>query len=418
MKLAQGLTLICYPISEAKSVEIGLYVKAGARCETKSNNGITHLLEHMHFRQLGSMSQEDIYRKSECMGTSLQATTYKDMLHFHMKIRPQYLRESLLFFENIINTFDWKEEQFAKEKKIVLNELRENRGRVIRQTTIDEAIWSNHSLSWKILGDEKIIKNMSLEEVIRYKKEIFCKDNIALIITGAVDDNDMESIAKKFDGIPLNTNIMSFKNNSATKQFKRESNIVLVKYSSWELLDVQLSFDVNLELIKENELLFLNSILGGGDGSILQKEIREKLGLVYEIYSETEVFRKEAILSIIFSIDKKKLESALEKIMGILDRLKEKISQTDMDMNRIFFTENLWFWLEDSYELNCQLGNDFVRGKELLSIEERIRLNEQISSSRIQEVANTIFQPNNMSLIIMGPTKKVKCKRLREILYR
>lgn len=59
-------------------------------------------------------------------------------------------------------------------------------------------------------------------------------------------------------------------------------NIVLENYSSWELLDVQLSFDVNLELIQENELLFLNSILGGGDGSILQKEIREKVGMVYE----------------------------------------------------------------------------------------------------------------------------------------
>lgn len=210
MKLTQGLTLICYPIPEAKSVEIGLYVKAGARCETKSNNGITHLLEHMHFRQLVSMSQEDIYRTAECMGTSLQATTYKDMLHFHMKIRPQYLKDSLLFFENIIRTFDWKEEQFLKEKKIVLNELCENRGRVIRQTIIDEAIWSNHSLSRQILGDEEIIKYMSLEEIVRYKKEIFCKDNIALIITGAVDDNDINSISKRFDGIPLNSNTPNF----------------------------------------------------------------------------------------------------------------------------------------------------------------------------------------------------------------
>lgn len=211
---------------------------------------------------------------------------------------------------------------------------------------------------------------------------------------------------------------MSFRDNYVTEQFKRKCNIVLVKYASRELLDVQLSFDVNLELVKENELLFLNSILGGGDGSILQKEIREKLGLVYEIYSETEVFRKEAILSIVFSIDKKKLESALEKIMEILGGLKENISQTDMDMNRVFFTENLWFWLEDSYELNFQLGNDFIRGKELLSIEERIRKNEKISNSRIQEVANMIFQPKNMSLIILGPTQKVKYKRLKELLMK
>ena len=67
IKLSNGLTFIYYPISNAQSVEIGLYVKAGSRYETKSNNGITHLLEHMHFRQLGNMSQEEIYKQTECI---------------------------------------------------------------------------------------------------------------------------------------------------------------------------------------------------------------------------------------------------------------------------------------------------------------------------------------------------------------
>ena len=418
IKLSNGLTFIYYPISNAQSVEIGLYVKAGSRYETKSNNGITHLLEHMHFRQLGNMSQEEIYKQTECMGTSLRATTYKDMMCFYMKIRPRYLGKSLVFFENILNTFDWEEEQLISEKRTVLNEICENRSRLIRQTIVDETIWSNHSLSQQILGNEEIIERISLEEVIRYKKEVFCKDNVALVITGAVNDNDIESIINRFDSIPLSTNKMSIMNNYATVQFNRKFNIVLENYSSWELLDVQLSFDVNLELIQENELLFLNSILGGGDGSILQKEIREKVGMVYEIYSEIEPFSKEAMLSIIFSIDKKNLEGALKKIMEILDRLKKNISQTDMNMNRVFFTENLWFWLEDSYELNRQLGYDFVRGKEPLSIENRIKVNENISSSRLEEVADIIFQPSNMSLIIMGPTKRIKYKRLKEILYK
>ena len=175
IKLSNGLTFIYYPISNAQSVEIGLYVKAGSRYETKSNNGITHLLEHMHFRQLGNMSQEEIYKQTECMGTSLRATTYKDMMCFYMKIRPRYLGKSLVFFENILNTFDWEEEQLISEKRTVLNEICENRSRLIRQTIVDETIWSNHSLSQQILGNEEIIERISLEEVIRYKKEVFCK---------------------------------------------------------------------------------------------------------------------------------------------------------------------------------------------------------------------------------------------------
>ena len=37
--LNNGLKVICYPIEHAMSVEIGLYIRAGARYENKENNG-------------------------------------------------------------------------------------------------------------------------------------------------------------------------------------------------------------------------------------------------------------------------------------------------------------------------------------------------------------------------------------------
>lgn len=64
IKLSNGLALVSYPIECAQSVEMGMYIKAGSRYETKENNGITHMLEHMHFRQLGEILQEDIYRET------------------------------------------------------------------------------------------------------------------------------------------------------------------------------------------------------------------------------------------------------------------------------------------------------------------------------------------------------------------
>ncbi len=92
-------------------------------------------------------------------------------------------------------------------------------------------------------------------------------------------------------------------------------------------MDVQLSFDVDLTKIKENELLFLNSIIGGGDGSYLQTEIRENPGLVYDIYSCVDIFSKESILSIIFSIDKSRLQLSILEIIKILKQLKNIISK-------------------------------------------------------------------------------------------
>lgn len=97
--LNNGLKVICYPIEHAMSVEIGLYIRAGAKYENKDNNGITHLLEHMHFRQLGDMNQKDIYGTTELMGTSLRGTTHKEMLCFNVKVRPKYLEKVWIFLK-------------------------------------------------------------------------------------------------------------------------------------------------------------------------------------------------------------------------------------------------------------------------------------------------------------------------------
>ena len=332
-----------------------------------------------------------------------------------MKVRPKYLEKSLLFFEKILTTFNWTDEQLESEKRIVSNEIYEKEDEQELQLISDETIWQGHSLSQPILGDEQTIKRISLEELVNYKKEIFCKGNMVFVITGAIEDNNIKSITKQFERIPIADNKTTFIDKSVVEtQFQRTPNIVMKKYSSWSLLDVQLSFDVNLKLVKENELLFLNSIIGGGDGSRLQKEIREKMGLVYEIHSYVETYNDAAVLSIFFSIEKKNLQLGLKKIMDILNNLRVNISQRDMDMNKTFFTDNLWFWLEDSRELNFQLGCDFIEGKELLTIEERIKENEKIDNYRLREVSNIIFKRENISLIVMGTTKGLTKKLLKD----
>lgn len=103
-------------------------------------------------------------------------------------------------------------------------------------------------------------------------------------------------------------------------------------------------------------------------------------------------------------------------IIKIVNNLKLDISQSDIDMNMTFFTDNLWFWLEDSHELNFQLGYDFMKGKELLTIEERIDVNKSINYYRLREISDVLFRAENMSLIVMGPTSGITKKELEESL--
>lgn len=405
-RLNNGLKIVEYPIDNAQSIEIGLYIKAGARYENKGDNGITHLLEHMHFRQLGNMKQKEIYEYAEKMGSTLRGTTYKEMLCFNIKVRPKYLKKSLNLFEKIITTYEWTEEQLKSEKKVVISEIREKEDNNENQKIIDRVIWNKHPLSNSILGNESNIKRITLQKLVQYKKKIFCKDNMLLVITGAINEEEIIWINKKFEAIAINECLQKINSNNMNDgQFKRKHNYLMKNYPEWNLINMQLIFDVDLKQIKENELLFFNSIVGGGDGSYLQQEIRDKRGMVYDIYSYGEIFSDKAVWSIVYSIEKDQLYLSLNVIVKMLKMLKTVISQEDIEKNMPFFTENLWYWTEGTKELNFQLGNDFIKNKIGLTINERIKENEKINYERMQKVAEIILKNKNMSLIAMGPIK-------------
>jgi hypothetical protein len=76
--------------------------------------------------------------------------------------------------------------------------------------------------------------------------------------------------------------------------------------------------------------------------------------------------------------------------------LKTVISQEDIEKNMPFFTENLWYWTEGTKELNFQLGNDFIKNKIGLTINELIKENEKINYERMQKVAEIILKNKNI----------------------
>ena len=177
------------------------------------------------------------------------------------------------------------------------------------------------------------------------------------------------------------------------------------------------AFDVNNSVIKSEILLVLNSILGGGNGSLLQTHIREELGLSSNIYSFIETFGQASVLHIFYSIDKNFFYDSLLPIMQILNCLKREIENTQMETTIPFFTDDLWFWLEDPEYLNFQLARDiFIKGEKMYTIEEKIEKFSNISINSIVKAAQEIFVKNNMSIAILGNTRKITKKGIRELI--
>ena len=89
--LNNGFHIASFSMPNTHSITVGLYIRAGSKYESFEENGITHFLEHLHFRRLGDLSQQDLYYNMESIGGTLRAQTGRDYLKFSMKILPKSL---------------------------------------------------------------------------------------------------------------------------------------------------------------------------------------------------------------------------------------------------------------------------------------------------------------------------------------
>lgn len=414
--LKNGINVCYYPIKNAYSVALGLYINLGVKDESVENNGITHLLEHLHFRKLGDWDQKDIYYHMNKIGAILSGSTYKELLKFSIKARPIYFFECLEFFLRILTTYDWTEQQLFDEKKIVMNELHEKESYMDISKYVDEIVWNNSSLALPIIGNEHSIENVTLEEIIKYKKQHFCVGNMTLIITGDVSEDCIQKALDKIEKIYINkyllesTNKQSISIDMTNKGFN--ANFI---DCDWDYVDVNISF--NIDNSNSEVAALLNSIIGGGIGSMLSNTIREQYGLVYDIFSRLDIYNERSVMNIEFSTAKKNICRCLREVIVILNLVKQNISAEDIEANIIYFTENSWFLLENPENLNEELGwKAFTMEKISFSIEEKIERYKKINQQTLMDFAKKIFLSENASVIILGQTSNITKNEIKSII--
>lgn len=409
--LDNGLNILFRQMLNTHSAAIGLYIKAGSGYENERQNGITHFLEHLHFRRLGEISQEDLYYKMESMGSDLRGITYRDFLKFSMKVTPDQIQKSLFLFKNIIEADEWTEEEFLKEKQVVINQIIEKENYIWIEDEVGKTIFGNSPLANRIIGTVENIQNMQMAEILKYKKQMFNRDNLIFCITGHIDDETWLMIQRELQTlhIPKGEQMKWLPVPDGFHCRKPDVSFLITKNS---LLDVNLSFDISGAEQMGNLLPILNCILGEGTGSNLQKRVRENLGYTSDIYSYLERYKGFAVLHIRFSVERKLLMQCLTEIIQVIGQIKTEITTKDLDVSLPFYTTNKIFLEDDPLEMNHQIAYDtFILEDESdgLSHEKQILI-------KLEELARIIFVPKNVCLVVEGNTNGISKRSIKNII--
>ena len=411
--LDNGISIAYYPMPNTHSVTIGLYIKAGSAYEVEEMRGATHFLEHLQFRRLGNMSMSELYYRMESIGSTLEATTYKDCLMFYMKVVPGKFRECADIFMNLFESVEWADQEFEQEKQVVLDQIIEREMYWYPEDDVNEMIFRNHPLSKSIMGDSERVESLSKERMITYKEDIFANSRLLVCVTGNVSEEQCGYLENALRVVKIRKNRLDLEMPVPRYFQKRKPDIFFVNQPGAPLLTVNLSFDILYDSKDKDLIAILNCILGSGTGSRIQQKIREEKGYTSDIYSAIEWYEKMAVLHIRFSVRKKVFMDCMTELMDIISGMKCSINKKDLDVSLPFFVDNQIFLEDDTKEMNFEIGYNKIMGIDLCPVDYK---NDENTIELLHKLAVQIFKPENMSVVVMGSTSRMTKKSIRELI--
>src|SRR5699024_11576034 len=81
-----GLRVVLENIPSVRSVTIGVWILTGSRNEIQTNNGISHLIEHMMFKGTKKRSAKDIAEAFDSIGGQVNAFTSKEYTCYFARV--------------------------------------------------------------------------------------------------------------------------------------------------------------------------------------------------------------------------------------------------------------------------------------------------------------------------------------------
>jgi predicted Zn-dependent peptidase len=406
--LANGVTLVAEHHPHVRAVALGVWVRTGSCRERRAQNGISHFIEHMVFKGTEKRDRFEIATFLESLGGDLNAFTDREVTCYHSTVLSEHVEHALDILSDLVVRPTFPKEELERERKVLLQELS-----MIEESPDDwitdvlfETVWKDQPLGQPIIGNRKTIQSITRAQLMGYFRTWYRPENVTISVAGNVDFDRLRELCEKYfvfgasvEAKPKSkTSPTTYRRGKRSVPFNSEQTHLLVGFEGVGFKDPY-RFDA----------LILSFFLGGGMSSRLFQEIREKAGLAYTVDCDCVPYSDTGLFTIYSAMAPKSLAQSLEIIGREVKRLKEtKLTAAEIGLVKGQLKGTILL-SSDQMEIRQEsLGrNEIVFGR-YVSVDEVCRELDRVSPERVRELANRLFTPEKESIVVLGPSRKVK----------
>ena len=164
--LDNGTCIVYEKMPFAKTVSVGIWVRAGSMFETAEENGISHFIEHMLFKGTEKRSAARLAEEMDFVGGQMNAYTARECTCYYTKALPESLDLlSDMYYNSLFRTDD-----IELERGVIIEEINmyEDSPEEVALDSLCEHMWGGSPLGYQVAGSAEIVSGLTREQMLSY----------------------------------------------------------------------------------------------------------------------------------------------------------------------------------------------------------------------------------------------------------
>ena len=409
-----GIEVFGYKNTNVHSFFISLFLRSGCMYEDRSENGITHFLEHILVRNVNRKMNSALYPLLDREGLEFNASTYAEMVQFYVSGASEKFSIGSKIIASLLSPLSLERNDVDLERKRIKAEIRESDEKNSLASFSNEKVHSGTSLSGSIIGTASTVNKISRGKLEEYRKSVFTDKNIFFYVTGNYTENDISQLLSEIEKYEIGKGNEHENFAPVPSNFGKREKEFYLKNEDYTVL--RFSFDLDMTTVSVAETDILYDILFTGYSSRFFMEMSEKRGMFYDVSGALERYRNIGQLFFSFEIREAVLYDALEISVELLNRMKTEILPEE-EIISAPYVDNAYMLFDDPREFNFTFAYDnHIMRLPYKALNDRVEAYRTVNGERIKEIADKIFRRENLVFSMKGKRKKVDTERINEIL--
>ena len=395
--------MLTEPMTDVRSVTIGVWLARGSRHESDAESGIAHFVEHMLFKGTTTRSAKDIAEQIDSIGGQLDAFTAKEYAAYYIRVLDEHLPLAVELLADMVMRPAMTADDVAKEQSVILEEIKmvEDAPDDLVHEVFTRHFWTDHPLGRPILGTPETVSSFTSTIVRDYFARTYTAPNLIVAAAGHFDHAQLRDlVAKAFADLPTHAPAYP----TAAPVISRGLS---VRQKDIEQSHVCLGTGAVSQGHDDRHVAYvLNTILGGSMSSRLFQHIREERGLAYAVFSNLTSYSDAGMATVYAGCAADKVGDVIDLTLTELRLLREQpVTPIELRRAKDHLKGSLMLSLESTSSRMSDLARQELYFTRHYTMDETLASIEQVSADDLQRVAVDMFRDEHLSATIVGPEK-------------